>query len=469
MRAIHRIFSNVLIQKMVINDMNSNSRSSTVFDDVWAYHLGPVSTIVSFLDGRSVLELLCVNTAFHSLLNQNAVFGLLWPWITEDISVHQPCLTWKCALVLQTLYRNPVLVKDLPISYRDQISVSDITCFANSLHYKILGYSDGLLKFIYSKEPSLDFEISLHSGSIRHIQFAKGGSQVFVGSWYGTVHCIDIASRSVKLLVTDLDGPVFALRVSREYLFTSCGDGVIRLWNLPEILDSHEPVKAKQCKILFHGHQGGVTDISVQRTSLSDFFESVPAEPVEEASSNESHPINRIFSASYDGTIRVWDISSRKCVDTISGHRGPIWSLTSLGKFLFSASADGTCRVWELSQTSTKNGCAISHRCVSVITPFNPTFNRQMLCLKVMGGVMFVGVSDGQIMAFDVSKKGVGNQHFEANTDGPAVITKALWTTGPNKSIGGVRRIDVFGDRLYTLSVRGSISIYQMSKRSADQ
>jgi WD40 repeat protein len=56
-------------------------------------------------------------------------------------------------------------------------------------------------------------------------------------------------------------------------------------------------------------------------------------------------------SASGDNTIRVWDVNSRKCIQTLRGHTDMIWSLTFShdGNELCSASDDGSIRIWNVN------------------------------------------------------------------------------------------------------------------------
>lgn len=56
-------------------------------------------------------------------------------------------------------------------------------------------------------------------------------------------------------------------------------------------------------------------------------------------------------SASEDNTIKVWDVKSRKCIQTLRGHTDMIWSLTFShdGNELCSASDDGTVRIWNVN------------------------------------------------------------------------------------------------------------------------
>jgi len=50
----------------------------------------------------------------------------------------------------------------------------------------------------------------------------------------------------------------------------------------------------------------------------------------------------RLFSASYDGTVRVWDVASLEPVASLPGHSGPVRTLASVDGLVFSGSYDKT-------------------------------------------------------------------------------------------------------------------------------
>jgi WD40 repeat protein len=58
----------------------------------------------------------------------------------------------------------------------------------------------------------------------------------------------------------------------------------------------------------------------------------------------------RAFSASADGTLRMWRISDGECLHVFEGHRGSVaaFDLTVDDRFLVSGGADTTLRVWDV-------------------------------------------------------------------------------------------------------------------------
>uniref|UniRef100_A0A803R9B8 Uncharacterized protein n=3 Tax=Cannabis sativa TaxID=3483 RepID=A0A803R9B8_CANSA len=58
---------------------------------------------------------------------------------------------------------------------------------------------------------------------------------------------------------------------------------------------------------------------------------------------------NRLFSASLDHTIKVWD-HNLQCVATLKGHSDGVMSLAFCGYYLVSSSLDGTIKIWATTE-----------------------------------------------------------------------------------------------------------------------
>ena len=56
----------------------------------------------------------------------------------------------------------------------------------------------------------------------------------------------------------------------------------------------------------------------------------------------------KLYSGSGDRTIRVWDTDTHQHITTLQGHTSHVWCLTVVGKKLYSGSEDRTIRVWAL-------------------------------------------------------------------------------------------------------------------------
>lgn len=55
----------------------------------------------------------------------------------------------------------------------------------------------------------------------------------------------------------------------------------------------------------------------------------------------------RMFSGSYDKTVRVWDMEHLTCVRVLTGHSGAVRALACSANCVFSGSDDTTIKVWD--------------------------------------------------------------------------------------------------------------------------
>jgi WD40 repeat protein len=58
-------------------------------------------------------------------------------------------------------------------------------------------------------------------------------------------------------------------------------------------------------------------------------------------------------SASYDNTLKVWDVATGECVATLEGHSGSVKSvaISPDGRRVVSGSGDGTLKLWGLPES----------------------------------------------------------------------------------------------------------------------
>ena len=74
-----------------------------------------------------------------------------------------------------------------------------------------------------------------------------------------------------------------------------------------------------------------------------------------------------ILSASWDGSIGIWDIKNRKNIKFLKGHRGPVYSVkySKDNKYIYSSGYDGEIKLWdaingEYIRPLVKNGWGVS-------------------------------------------------------------------------------------------------------------
>ena len=154
---------------------------------------------------------------------------------------------------------------------------------------------------------------------------------------------------------------------------------------------------------------------------------------------------NRLFTASADGTCRVWDVDSRRCVQVFDDHRRPVLCIAILShKFLctggydhrinvyaidtyrhvatleghgdavrslivvedtlVSGSYDGTCRCWDLKDAPSDGGPATAASPVRWECSFVLQGHKgPVRALAAVGGRLFSGSYDSTVMCWDIN------------------------------------------------------------------
>jgi len=113
-------------------------------------------------------------------------------------------------------------------------------------------------------------------------------------------------------------GQVHALAVSEDgLLFAGTQDGTILEWKFNPITNFFEPAAS------LSGHSGPVITLLFIG--------------------------NHLYSGSTDKSIRIWDIGSGQCLQTLEGHSDVVMDLLCWEQFLLSCSLDGTIRVWAVN------------------------------------------------------------------------------------------------------------------------
>ncbi|KAL3249627.1 hypothetical protein MRX96_055843 [Rhipicephalus microplus] len=97
---------------------------------------------------------------------------------------------------------------------------------------------------------------------------------------------------------------------------------------------------------------------------------------------------NRIVSGSDDNTLKVWSATSGRCLRTLIGHTGGVWSSQMAGSLVVSGSTDRTLRVWN----------ADSGMCLHTLYGHTSTVR----CMHLYGNKVVSGSRDATLRVWDL-------------------------------------------------------------------
>ncbi|XP_053675524.1 F-box/WD repeat-containing protein 7 [Anopheles nili] len=98
---------------------------------------------------------------------------------------------------------------------------------------------------------------------------------------------------------------------------------------------------------------------------------------------------NRIVSGSDDNTLKVWSAITGKCLRTLTGHTGGVWSSQMAGNIIISGSTDRTLRVWK----------ADTGQCMHILHGHTSTVR----CMHLHGNKVVSGSRDATLRVWDVN------------------------------------------------------------------
>ncbi|GLT68834.1 hypothetical protein SLA2020_410320 [Shorea laevis] len=242
------------------------------------------------------------------------------------------------------------------------------------------GSYDGQAR-IWTTNGELKSTLSKHKGPIFSLKWNKKGDYLLTGSCDKTAIVWDVKAEEWKQQFEFHSGPTLDVDWRSNVSFaTSSTDNMIYVCKIGET----RPIKT------FVGHKGEVNCVKWDPTGslLASCSDDITAKIWSMKQDNYVHDLREhckeiytirwsptgpgtnnpnqqliLASASFDSTVKLWDVEQGKLLHSLNGHRDPVYSVafSPNGEYLASGSLDRSMHIWSLKEgkivkTYTGNG-----------------------------------------------------------------------------------------------------------------
>jgi WD40 repeat protein len=186
-----------------------------------------------------------------------------------------------------------------------------------------------------------------HSNWVEAVAITPDGKQVLSASWDNTLKVWDLHSGAEQLTLTAHSSLVLAVAITPDgrQVVSASDDNTLKVWHLQRKgwnLPKMERSLLNRILLLL-AKLGLGSERCSERLTLTGHSNSVRAVAI-------TPDGQQVVSASYDNTLKVWDLHSGAERLTLTGHSNSVRAvaITPNGKQVVSASSDNTLKVWDL-------------------------------------------------------------------------------------------------------------------------
>ncbi|XP_019870810.2 F-box/WD repeat-containing protein 7 isoform X2 [Aethina tumida] len=156
-----------------------------------------------------------------------------------------------------------------------------------------------------------------------------------------------------------------------------------------------EDVPRKRCSPRCPSNMSPWKAAYMRQNLIEANWRSKPIRPPKMLKGHDDHVItclqfcgNRIVSGSDDNTLKVWSATTGKCLRTLVGHTGGVWSSQMSGSTIISGSTDRTLKVWD----------ADTGVCIYTLYGHTSTVR----CMHLHGKTVVSGSRDATLRVWDI-------------------------------------------------------------------
>ncbi|XP_028547995.1 F-box/WD-40 repeat-containing protein At5g21040 [Dendrobium catenatum] len=207
-----------------------------------------------------------------------------------------------------------------------------------------------------------------HTEAVRAVCLLQSAKLVFTGGYDSVIRIWDMVEGLALAASQPLGCTIRAIAVDAELLVAGGTDAFIQCWKViegnPHLFNIAGSTMNQKFEIRLWGHHGPITCLGLDSA--------------------------RIYSGSWDMTVRVWDRVNFKCIRTLS-HGDWVWDLVPRGSTLAS-SAGRDVYIWDPSNGKLMDAIQNAH-----------VGNTCALARSYLGDLLFTGGENGDINMFELA------------------------------------------------------------------
>ncbi|KAJ2880221.1 ubiquitin-binding SDF ubiquitin ligase complex subunit met30 [Coemansia asiatica] len=310
-----------------------------------------------------------------------------------------------------------------------------ILCVQFNEEFMITGSYDSKVHVWDAETFELVSELTGHTMPVRALEFDE--CKLFSGSLDGTVKIWDYRNGTcIRTLQVFENGGVISLHHQRGTLVVGGESGIIRVYNIAKMtsftLSGHTDwvnsvrlygentlfscsddmlakrwdLEQRRCVHTYSGHTHHVQSLHLSsrapplpRPSLSS---SSATKGKGRSANDEDEQRPFMITGSLDSTMRVWNIETGECLNTIFGHVEGIWSMTFDSLRIVSGANDGSVKIWDTS----------SNACLHTFHTSSAAVN----CVALSDTRVVVGDNDGNVRIYDFRDMRLLDSKYLPNT-----------------------------------------------------
>jgi WD40 repeat protein len=228
-----------------------------------------------------------------------------------------------------------------------------------------------------AKEPFVARKLKQFSSPVTALVLCPKGDSVIVGTWNGDLLKVGLESGKVLRNYEEHRETITALKVSPDgnYLASGSADDRLIVWDITtgeDLLTMHQGNEYDVTTMAFSpdgktiATGDGENQIKLWDADNGEAIKVLKGhrEPVSQVAYDSK---GTLISGSWDRKIRIW--RNEGALD-LKDHTGEITALQAFGDKIFSASEDGTVRIWNIANgksLSVLKGAQTSIRCLAVM------------------------------------------------------------------------------------------------------